>query len=119
MRNIYLTIKPSQSHDLERGDIIWISSNPTKGHEQDGFRPHVVISKRPYQNTGMAILLPMTTRQNVMFGVPVSGLQKPTQVICDQPRTLDINARAYKYDGIKLTKEELEEVLGRLKAIIF
>ena len=39
--------------------------------------------------------------------------------MCDQPRALDLLARKYKSDDSSLSKEELEQVLGRFKAIIF
>lgn len=31
---------------LEKGDIIFVSLNPPKGHEQIGYRPYIVLTKK-------------------------------------------------------------------------
>ncbi len=33
----------------DRGDVVWIYFNPTKGHEQAGHRPALVLSPRSYR----------------------------------------------------------------------
>ena len=43
-------------------DIILIDLNPTKGHEQKGYRPGIVISNNVFNtNTKMAIVCPITS----------------------------------------------------------
>ncbi|XTS71582.1 type II toxin-antitoxin system PemK/MazF family toxin (plasmid) [Enterococcus faecium] len=32
-------------HDLSQGDLVYIDLNPTKGHEQRGKRPCIILSK--------------------------------------------------------------------------
>ena len=45
----------------EQGDIVYLDLNPTKGHEQKGSRPAIVISNNIFnKNTKMAIVCPIT-----------------------------------------------------------
>ena len=47
----------------ERGDIVWITMNPTVGHEQSGRRPALVLSPAAYNGkVGLAILCPITSQ---------------------------------------------------------
>ena len=46
----------------KQGDIVYLDFNPTKGHEQKGVRPGVVISHNIYnKHTKMAIVFPITS----------------------------------------------------------
>lgn len=46
----------------KQGDIVFLDFNPTKGHEQAGKRPAVVISTNVFnQNTKMIIVCPITS----------------------------------------------------------
>jgi len=38
----------TQGYTPQRGDIIWMNFNPTRGHEQKGKRPHLILSPEPY-----------------------------------------------------------------------
>ena len=45
----------------DKGDIIYVSFDPTKGHEQAGFRPAIVLSNILFNKfTGMAIVCHIT-----------------------------------------------------------
>jgi mRNA interferase MazF len=47
----------------DRGDVVRISFDPQKGHEQAGFRPAVVLSPKSYNaRLGMALLCPVTSQ---------------------------------------------------------
>ena len=47
-----------------QGDIILLDLNPTKGHEQSGFRLAIVISNNVFNiNTKMAMVCPITTNE--------------------------------------------------------
>ena len=46
----------------DMGDLIWVDFDPTKGSEQAGHRPAVVLSPFMYNNkTGMCLCVPCTT----------------------------------------------------------
>lgn len=107
-----------KASELNQGDIIWIDFNPSVGHEQANYRPAVVVSKRQFNRNSLVIVLPVT-RTLGPLKVEINCLPEKSYVMCDQPKTLDLLARRYKSDGKCLSKEELEQVLGRLKPIIF
>jgi mRNA interferase MazF len=46
-----------------RGDIWFLDLNPTRGHEQAGVRPAVVVSADLFDQgpAGLVVVLPMTT----------------------------------------------------------
>ncbi|MBE6139113.1 MAG: hypothetical protein E7174_01215 [Firmicutes bacterium] len=46
----------------KRGDIVYLDFNPTKGHEQSGFRPALVLSSDIFNNfTNMVIVCTIIT----------------------------------------------------------
>ena len=46
----------------KQGDLVLLDFNPTKGYEQSGFRPAVVISNNVFnKNTRMVIVCPITS----------------------------------------------------------
>ena len=103
----------------ERGDIVWIDFSPTKGREQSGLRPAVVISKAEYNSfTGLILTCPMTSRhKEYFFEVEVSGPKGKSFVLADQVRTFDIKERVQKTTG-KLSDSEINEVLARVAVLI-
>ena len=109
---------PGQLSNLAQGDIIWLDFSPSVGHEQADYRPSVVISKQEFNRRGLVIVFPIT-RTPGPLKVEINCLPSKSYVMCDQPRALDLLARKYKSDDSSLSKEELEQVLGRFKAIIF
>jgi mRNA interferase MazF len=45
------------------GDLIWTDFDPTKGREQAGKWPALVVSSATFtENTGLAIVCPITSR---------------------------------------------------------
>lgn len=79
--------------DLNPGDIVWVSLDPTIGREQSGVRPVVVVSGTDYLETvdSLAIVLPITSRDRGWPNhVPVLGseLDRPSWVMTEQLRTI-------------------------------
>jgi hypothetical protein len=53
--------RKSSNYVPDRGDLVWITLNPTAGHEQAGRCPAMVISPRSYnRKTGLCIVCPAT-----------------------------------------------------------
>ena len=102
---------------MNRGDIYMVSLDPTLGHEQQGHRPVLVISPTAFnQATRLPIVLPITHggefARRIGFAVPLSGIRTTGVIRCDQPRVLDLEARAgRKVDS--LPPEILDDVLAR------
>jgi mRNA interferase ChpB len=88
---------------MERGDIYLVSLDPAAGHEQQGKRPVLVISPGKFNRlTGVPVVVPITTgggfARTAGFAVPLmdAGTRTTGVVRCDQPRALDLRARAAK-----------------------
>ena len=105
---------------MEYGDIYLVSLDPTSGHEQQGKRPVLVVSPGKFNRfTGVPVVLPITSGGNFarMAGFTVSlmgaGTQTTGVVRCDQPRALDLKARAGK--KLESVPEAImDEVLAKL-----
>lgn len=54
-----------QKYIPERGDIVWLSFSPAKGHEQKGRRPGLVLTSRNFNE-----------RSGVMFAVPITSKKR-------------------------------------------
>jgi len=108
---------------MKRGEIWLVGLDPTKGHEQKGHRPVLIVSPEPFNNvTKVPVVLPITSGGNFArtagFAVPLTGAgTKTTGIVrCDQPRALDLSARG----GKKLESVPtliMDEVLARLAPI--
>ena len=84
-----------------RGEIYLVSLDPTQGHEQQGRRPVLVVSPGAFNRlTTVPIVVPITTGGDFPrtrgFAVSLAGASTRTTGIvrCDQPRALDLDARA-------------------------
>lgn len=83
-----------------RGDIVYLDFDPTKGHEQRGRRPAFVLSPLVYnQKSSLALFAPITTKQKgYPFEVAIpSGLQIQGVILSDQIRCLDWKARTIQF----------------------
>lgn len=70
----------------DMGDLIWVDFDPTKGSEQAGHRPVVVLSPFMYNNkTGMCLCVPCTTQsKGYPFEVVLSGQERDGVALADQ-----------------------------------
>ena len=84
---------------MDRGDIYSVDRDPTKGREQQGRRPVLVISKASFNQHSPALVCPIASaavgQRLAGFTVNLqgSGLATTGVVLCAQVRALDINAR--------------------------
>ena len=83
---------------VTQGDILKINLDPTKGSEQSGFRPVIVINNASHSRaSNMIIVCPITnTNRNNPLHVELKNLQTTGFVMCDQIRAIDIRARNYR-----------------------
>lgn len=80
--------------DLAPGVVAWAALEPVRGREQGGHRPVLIVASAGYLDavTTLAIVLPITTTDrgwpnHVRVEGP-SGLDRPSWVMTEQPRTL-------------------------------
>ncbi len=106
---------------MNRGDIYLVSLDPTKGREQLGNRPVLVVSATAFNAaTRLPVVCPITKggefAKRIGFAVPITGITTTGVVRCDQPRVLDLSTRqARKVDT--LPSHILDEVLARMVTI--
>jgi mRNA interferase MazF len=83
----------------KQGDVVLISFNPTKGHEQKGSRPAVVISATEYNSrSGMMLVCPVTSKgKGYVFEVAYSGTKIKGFILVDQIRSMDWYTRQPKF----------------------
>ena len=105
-----------------RGDIRWADLNPTKGHEQAGVRPVLIISQDVFnEHSGTVIAMALTSRPQ-KAGFPLTcelggvGLPRQSWVKISQVRTLSVE-RIGKKIG-RVSGEELAQVIEGLNEII-
>ncbi len=99
---------------VNQGDIIKISFNPQKGHEQAGYRPAVVISNNFFNlKTNLTIVCPITNTNNKFpLHIPLDSRTKTTGVIlCEHIKALDLNARPFTVIE-QLPKDILTQVIN-------
>ena len=98
----------------EKGDIVYIDFDPTKGHEQKGYRPAIVVSNTIFNKyTKMVMLCPITSN---IKDFPTHYLLKKTKkvngsILCEHIRSIDYEVRNIKYVE-KVNDEELKNILS-------
>ena len=105
---------------MKQGDIILMDFDPTKGREQAGYRPAVVISQTAYnQKRDMVFVCPITSNTKPLrFRVLLDGrTQTQGDIICEQVRVIDLLARKCKVVE-RLPKDLLQQVLEAVSVII-
>jgi mRNA interferase ChpB len=109
---------------MERGEIWLVGLDPTKGHEQQGMRPVLIVSPGAFNRlTGVPVVLPVTQGGNFArtagFAVSLTGAGTRTAgvVRCDQPRAIDMRARGGRRIEA-IPPAIMDEVLARLATII-
>lgn len=108
----------------ERGDIYLLDLNPTKGREQQGQRPVLVISPLEFNRLGGVVWVCPITQGGQGFrenGFTVSlmacGTETQGVVLCHQPRTVDFRARGAAFKE-KAPADVVDEVLARVRAVL-
>ena len=97
----------------KQGDIIEANLSPTKGHEQSGYRPALVISNDDFNYlTNMIKVVPITNH-GIEFPLHVKLNDQTSttgQILCEQERSIDPTKRHAKIIE-KCPKEILNDVL--------
>ena len=104
----------------DRGHIVYLDFNPTKGHEQRGTRPAFVLSPRRYNaKSSLALLMPITSQQK---GYPFEVILLPELqirgvILTDQIKSLDWTVGHIRF--VETTPIELvEEVQAKVEPLL-
>jgi mRNA interferase MazF len=105
-----------------RGDIYWADLDPTRGHEQSGRRPVLVLSHDVFNDRSGTVIAVALTSQEPRAGFPLTleldsrKLPQKTWVKISQVRTLSTERLGTRLS--RVTPEELSQVLEGLNEII-
>ena len=103
----------------QKGNIAWCVLDPTKGHEQSGMRPCVIISGSIFnQKTGTAVVCPITSKDKKDFHFRIAVLTPTVKgfVMVDQLRTVDWEKRVIRIDG-EVSASVLREIYTTLSVL--
>ena len=105
-----------------RGEVRWAELNPTRGHEQSGKRPVLVLSQDVFNKRSGTVIAVALTSQEPRAGFPLTlelsakGLPKRSWIKISQIRTLSVERLGAKLASA--SHEELGQVLEGLRGIL-
>lgn len=106
-----------------RGDIWQVVLDSTRGHEEAGQRPALVVSVDTFNHgpAGLVVVAPITTRDrgiplHVRVAPPEGGLRRPSVVLCDHVRSV-ATERLVRRLG-RVSAATLAEVEDRLRILL-
>jgi mRNA interferase MazF len=105
-----------------RGDIWWADLNPTRGHEQAGVRPILVISQDVFNARSGTVVALAITSQPPAAGFPLTlplsspELPKRSWVKISQIRTLAVERLTTRL--AEATPEEMAQVVEGLVELV-
>ena len=105
-----------------RGEVRWAELNPTRGHEQAGHRPvlilsHDIFNKRSGTVIAMALTSqPQKARFPLTYSLDQNQLKKSSWVKISQIRTLSVEQIGKKIGAVE--PEQLAEIVDGLNQII-
>lgn len=103
----------------EAGDIVWVDLSPTKGHEQAGSRPVVIVSFAAFNAvSGLCTCVPLTKKQKGYSNeVLLQRTGTSSVALVDQIRTVDFKVRKCVKKGT-VPAEVLASIREKLGAIL-
>ncbi len=105
-----------------RGEVRWAELNPTRGHEQAGRRPVLILSQDIFNKRSGTVIAMALTSQPQKAGFPLTysleskQLQKASWVKINQMRTLSVERIGRKLGVVE--PEQLTEIIDGLNQII-
>jgi mRNA interferase MazF len=83
--------------EARRGDVWLADLNPTRGHEQAGQRPVVIVSDDLFNRgpAGLVIVLPVTSTirtipSQIVVDPPEGGLKNRSAILCEAVRSISV-----------------------------
>jgi mRNA interferase MazF len=107
---------------IARGRTYWVEFRPSRGHEQDGLRPAIVVSAEEMSAAGILTVVP-TTRQKLDRIRPYEvlipagrGVPFDSKALCNHIQTIDIAERVR--DPIGVVDDDLMDEVDRAILIV-
>lgn len=105
-----------------RGDIVWADLDPTRGHEQSGRRPVLVISQAVFNERSATVIASALSSQEPRAGFPLTleltktRLSKRTWARISQIRLLSVERLGGRI--ARTHPDELEQIVSGLNEIV-
>jgi mRNA interferase MazF len=106
-----------------RGEIWLVDLNPTRGHEQGGRRPGLVVSVDLFNQgpAGLVIVIPITTKEkgiplHVEIKAPEGGLTKRSFIKCEDIRSVSRERLVQRLGQV--TRNTLDAMEDRLRILL-
>ena len=105
---------------VKQGDIIKIDFGPSQGHEEDGYRPGLIVSNDDYNNFcgGIYLICPISHAKDFPLHIDLpEGLNTNGKVLCEHVKSLDLSNRKYRFVET-VPQYFVEEISDVLKACV-
>jgi mRNA interferase MazF len=104
----------------DAGDVVRLHVGPSKGNEQDGYRPVLVISDIVMNEiTGRFTGLPITSSVHGWeTEVRLDSLKRPGVALVDQIRSFSYLARDVSFKGETVIEDELDAAKYAIRAFL-
>lgn len=106
-----------------RGEIWSVDLNPTRGHEQAGKRPALIVSTDPFNHgpASLVVVVPLTSQDkglplHVAVVPPEGGLKQPSFIKCEDVRSISQERLAHRWG--KVSPKTLAAVASRLRLLL-
>jgi mRNA-degrading endonuclease toxin of MazEF toxin-antitoxin module len=108
---------------IDRGDIYFVDLDPTRGHEQSGHRPVLVVTPAAFNAITAPLVAPITTAgafaRERGFAVALESRLGGIDgfVLCNQLRTVDLGARNHRFVE-RAPQDVIADVLAKIATLI-
>ena len=106
-----------------RGEVWLVDLNPTRGHEQAGKRPGLIVSVDLFNQgpAGLVVVLPITTKAkgipfHVEIDTPEGGVTQRSFIKCEDIRSI-AKERLFKKVGC-VSDEAIKAIEDRLRILL-
>ena len=106
-----------------RGEIWLVDLNPTRGHEQSGVRPALVVSVDTFNHgpAGLAVVLPVTSRGkgialHVSVDPPEAGLTMRSFIKAEDVRSVAVERLTRRLGQV--SRATMDQVEDRLRILL-
>lgn len=107
----------------QRGEVWMLELDPTRGREQSGHRPALVVSTNLFNDSraGLVIVLPITSarkavRSHVEITPPEGGVKTPSFIKCEDVRSVTKERFGNRWGEV--SPETMQAVEERLKFLL-
>ena len=111
------------NHKPQRGEVWRAGLDPSRGHEQGGTRPVLVVSDDAFNGSasGMCVVLPITSRDkkipwHVELAPPEGGLTMKSYIKCEDVRAVSLKRLQARLGEI--SRDNMEAVEYRLRVLL-